>query len=312
MVAASHPRSVCVTVDLDPLPAYYEIHGLPDPGSDPAARHCITRAALPRLLDLFDELDARATLFVVGQDLNDLDVRGMLGAAARAGHELGNHTERHPYRFLDVDGPGRLHEIRACHDRIASLTGRAPVGFRAPGYHADAELLHQLLGLGYRYDSSLLPSAPYWLAKATVMTLLRLRRRPSRARLHPPTDLVAPRTPYRPAARAPWRRGVLPLWEVPAASLVAGLPLVGTFLADLPPPHARWLGQRLRSRPFVTVELHGIDLADLHDGDLEALLGRQPGLARPLRARRAALAAFLGALCPGARVIPLGEALPVL
>lgn len=301
-------RRVCFTVDLDPLWAYHRIHGLPPPTGRPAAH--LTRVALPRFLALFDRLGIRATFFVVGQELEDPEVRALCLVAAGAGHELANHTESHPYGFLDLPPGERAAEIDRAHERLAELSGRPPAGFRSPGYHADVALHAQLAARGYRYDSSLLPSAPYWVAKAGVMASLALRGRPSGARLHPPTDLLAPRGPYRPDPRRPWRRGDGPLFEIPAASLVGGMPLVGTFLGALPRGAARWLGAALRRRDFVTVELHGIDLVDLCDGGLTALERHQPGLGHSFSARREAFAALGEALLRGAEGVPLVEALP--
>ncbi len=304
---SSH-RYVCLTVDLDPLAAYHRIHGLRS--CAPEWRHHATRRALPRFLELFERVHARATFFVVGRDLEDPQVRALLRSAVDAGHELGNHTEGHPYDFLDLDPGAREAEIRGGHERLTDLLGTPPQGFRAPGYHADAALLRQLVAQGYRYDSSLLPSFPYWAAKAAVMAAMRLRGRRSRARLHPPTDLLAPRRPYRPAPAHPWRRGHSELLEIPAASLVAGFPLVGTFLGELPARAAAGLGRLLGRRAFTTVEFHAIDLLGLADGGLEPLAPVQLGVRTPLAKRRAAFEALLEALCPGARCMPLGALVP--
>jgi len=346
-------------VDLDPLEAYHHIHGLAPPPA--ALRHHLTRVALPRFLRLFEALEARATFFVVGRDLADPAVREELRSARAAGHELANHTWSHSYDFLDQDPTTQREEILRCHEALATLgspsaapladvepapapapeseselapapesesesaPAPAPLGFRAPGYHVSAAVLAQLGALGYRYDSSVLSSAPYWLAKAAVMARLRLAGRPSRARLHAPTDLFAPRRPYRPDPRRPWRparterssaargpapgdgndAGDAPLTEIPAASLVAGMPLVGTFLGALPAAAARLLGAALRHRDFVTVEFHAIDLVGRADGGLEALARCQPGVATPLALRRAAYEALLAPLCRGARAVPL-------
>lgn len=298
-------RRVCLTVDLDPVDAYHRIHGLPPAAS--AYRHHLSRVALPRFLALFDRIGARATFFVVGEDLADPDVARLLSEAVAAGHELANHTEHHPYDFLDRPRAEHRAEVGRCHERLASLVGAAPVGFRSPGYHTNRATLRLLHDLGYHYDSSVLPSAPYWLAKAAVMASLRVRGRPSRARLHAPTDLLAPRSPYEVATTRPWRPGSGPLLEIPAASLVLGVPLVGTFLGALPTGMATALGATLRRRPFVTVEFHAIDLVDRTDGGLDALVPHQPGLDTDWSHRLATFEALLVRLCPGAHAVPLRE-----
>ncbi|MDY0004584.1 MAG: hypothetical protein RBU30_25025, partial [Polyangia bacterium] len=134
-----------------------------------------------------------------------------------------------------------------------------------------------------------------------------LRGDRSGARLHSPLDLLAPREPYHPDPARPWRRGEMGLWEIPAASLLGGFPLVGTFLGLLPRAAALFVGLGLSRRPFVTVELHGIDLVDPRDGGLDALVGRQLGLSAPWARRRSAFAALLGQLLGRGQGAPLCE-----
>ena len=85
-----------VSVDLDPLSCYYGIHGL---GAPPAQlRDVVLHRALPRFAELFERRRIKATFFIVGSDLvHDAAGKKHLGALARAGHELGNHSFTHPY-----------------------------------------------------------------------------------------------------------------------------------------------------------------------------------------------------------------------
>ncbi len=302
----SHDRILCVSVDLDPLDAYYAIHGI---GPAPAAlRDHLSAVAIPRFREVFERLGIPATFFAVGEDLASDRVAAALGEAVAVGHEVGNHTHTHPYDFLDLPVARRAAEVARCHDRILEATGVAPVGFRAPGYFLDGDTLALLADRDYHYDSSMLPSLPYYAAKLGVMSLMRLRGRRSRSRLHPLTSLLAPDGPYRPDPRRPWRRGQGPLMELPAASLVAGLPLVGTFLGGLPVAAAGLLARGLERRRFLSVEFHAIDLVDLDDGGLEPLRGRQPGLEVPVARRLAAFEALLTPLCRVAEAMTLAEA----
>ena len=109
------------------------------------------------------------------------------------------------------------------------------------------------------------------------------------------------------ACSSRWRPGAAPIRCLPGASLALGFPLVGTFLGALPPGVAAGLGRWLARRPFVSVELHGIDAVDADDPAAAALVGRQPELGRPWARRRESLRAFLAALVPGAAAVPLDE-----
>ena len=85
----------------------------------------------PRLLDLLDAADARATFFVRGDQARTHPelVREIL----RRGHGLGNHTDTHPQATFWCLGPRRLaREISGCQATLQSLTGAAPRLFRAP------------------------------------------------------------------------------------------------------------------------------------------------------------------------------------
>ncbi len=302
---------VSVSVDLDPLECYFRIHALADAPVEPV-RHTILRRCLPRLAELFAKHDVKATLFVVGRDLEeDSEGRRILGELAAAGHEIANHTYAHPYDLVRLGPAGIAEQIDRCHDLITEVCGQAPVGFRAPGYEISGPLIQHLCARGYRYDSSAFPAIPYYLAKAAVMGLIRAAGRRSGSILGSPAVLAAPRGPYRPAAAAPYRRGDLPIVELPI-TVTPGLRLhvIGTSLVIAP----TWLRRRLvssaLSTSFFNLELHGIDLADAGgDGLPSALIAKQPDLRVSLERKWAALDDTLAqARAAGASFVPLREA----
>jgi len=301
---------VSVSVDLDAVACYHRIHALPDPPPD-GARHAVLRRCLPRFAELFARHGVRATFFVVGADLEeDAEGRAALAALARAGHELGNHTHSHPYDFVRL-GPVRVaEEIDRGHAAIAACAGAGPVGFRAPGYEISPEVVGLLAARGYRYDSSILPSPPYYGAKALVMAAMRVAGRPSGSFLDNPRVLLAPRRPYRPAPSVPYRQGGEGLLELPiAVTPIARLHVIGTSLILAPAWLRRhMIGAALRA-PFFNLELHGIDLADAEADEMPpALVARQPDLRRPLAHKLAALDETLAAArAAGARFVTLRD-----
>jgi hypothetical protein len=213
---------------------------------------------------------------------------------ALAGHELGNHSETHPYDLV-ARAPGVLHEeIARTHDRLGELLGRAPAGFRAPGYNVTPGLFAALAEQGYRYDSSLFPSPPYFLAKASVMASLRLRGKRSRSYIGDPRQLAAPADPYQAALGAPWdaARGAQPsMCELPiTVTPFVRLPLIGTTFLMAPRPLRRALLWSTLGRSLFNLELHGIELLDAVQDDVPAeLVARQPDLSRTLAQKREAL-----------------------
>ena len=289
-------RVVSVSVDLDAIACYYRIHALPGvpPGE---ARFAILRRCLPRFAELFARHGVRATLFVVGGDLDDdPEGRALLAQLARDGHELASHSQTHPYDFVRLGAPRIAEEIDRAHAAIGACAGAAPVGFRAPGYEISGAVLEALAARGYRYDSSLLPSPPYYGAKALVMAAMRAVGRQSGSILGDPRATIGPRHPYRPGTGGSvYRPGGGPLVELPiAVTPVARLHVIGTSLVLAP----EWLRRRLvaaalRDR-FFNLELHGIDLCDAEADEIPpALIARQPDLRRPLARKLAALEATL-------------------
>jgi peptidoglycan/xylan/chitin deacetylase (PgdA/CDA1 family) len=284
-----------VSVDLDAIACYWRIHALP--GEPPEeTRRLILRRCLPRFGELFAKAGIKATFFVVGRDLtDDPEGAGRLRELAADGHELANHSHTHPYDLVCRPRDAIAAEIDRAHDAIGTCCGHGPIGFRAPGYTVSGEVLDLLCARAYRYDSSAFPSLPYYGAKAAVMAAMRLAGRPSGSYLGSPRVLGAPLMPYQPALGAPYRRGELPILELPmAVTPWLRLHVIGTSVVTFP----EWLRRRMvasaLTQPFFNLELHGIDLADATaDGFPAALIARQPDLRRSLTTKRRALEATL-------------------
>ncbi len=283
-----------LSIDLDGLAHYHRIHGLPPPAGDDADP--VYGKAIDRFGALCGRLGIRGTAFCVGRNLRD-DPRAA-GAARRLadeGHELGNHSLSHDYRLTTRSREEIAREVQGGAEAIEAVAGAAPVGFRAPGYTLCPALVEALVAAGYRYDSSAFPSPPYYAAKAIVMALLATTGRPSGALLDRPGVLRAPRVPYRPSARDPYRRGSVPLLELPITTGLLGAPLVGTFVGTLPPPLMRALRAGTGRRPLFNLELHGIDLLDASDAS-PALAARQRDLRVPATVKVARIDQFVRAL----------------
>jgi peptidoglycan/xylan/chitin deacetylase (PgdA/CDA1 family) len=231
---------------------------------------------------------------------------------ANAGHELANHSYSHPYDLVRLGRTRIAEEIDRGHGAVADACGHAPVGFRAPGYEVSREVIDHLCARGYRYDSSALPSVPYYTAKAAIMGVMRVVGRRSGSILGSPSVLGAPVGPYQPSEASPYRRGTQPLIEAPmTVTPWLRLPVIGTSIVTAPP----WLRRRLVAAalrtPFFNFELHGIDLCDADaDGIPPALIAKQPDLRIPLARKLEALDATLReARAAGATFCTLEEAL---
>lgn len=92
-------------------------------------------AITPKLLDLLDRYQAKATFFLIGRFVRECP--DLVQETAARGHAIGNHTESHQNLFKL--SPAQITvELRLCHNAIANTLGapakwfRPPYGFRNP------------------------------------------------------------------------------------------------------------------------------------------------------------------------------------
>jgi hypothetical protein len=249
-----------VSVDLDGLGCYAAIHGV-SLRLDERAQRAVPEIAVQRFCELFEALGVRATFFVIGRDAGIAPAR--LRAAAGAGHEIASHSYAHDYALSRRTREEIAQDLALAERAIEDACGSRPRGFRAPGYTLSPELLDAVRNRAYAYDSSLLPSPPYYAAKAAALAVYALRGRRSESILGGLRQLFAPRGPHR-------RRGVR---ELPVATL-PGLraPVIGTTVLPFP-----CLARRAFAGGHLNLELHGIDALDATDVPRE-IAAAQPGL----------------------------------
>jgi hypothetical protein len=265
-------RLCAVSVDLDEIPSYHAIHGLPAPLGP--SRNAVYDVALARLESWAATLELPLTLFSIGADMARDENAARLRALASKGHEIGNHTLDHRYDLVRLDPAEMRRQVAVGRDVLAGATGVRPTGFRAPGYTVTDELLAMVKDTGHSYDASVFPCPAYWLAKAGALSAIALRGRKSRSIVDHPRVLGAPIEPYR--MGLPYTRRGEGLTEVPVqVTPRARLPFIGTSLTLAPDAVGRSLTRAVATCETVNLELHGIDVLDDGDG-LHALVGHQP------------------------------------
>jgi peptidoglycan-N-acetylglucosamine deacetylase len=100
----------------------------------------------PKLLDLLDRYQAKATFFVIGKFARECPE--LLKETAERGHLIGNHTDAHPNLFWLKPDKITI-ELRCCNYSIVAATGtparwfRPPYGYRNPWLAAAARELKQ-------------------------------------------------------------------------------------------------------------------------------------------------------------------------
>lgn len=112
---------------------------------------------LPRLLDRFEALGARAVLFAVGAVARERPA-AMRDAVAR-GHVVGSHSMTHA-ALGSLPRERVRAELRDSRAAIEDVTGAPCVCFRAPFFDAPRDLGPRLAEAGYRWSSSKAPFSP--------------------------------------------------------------------------------------------------------------------------------------------------------
>jgi polysaccharide deacetylase family protein (PEP-CTERM system associated) len=149
------------------------------------------------VLDLLDELGAKATFFVLG--MTAARYPDLVRDVVARGHELASHGHAHE-RVYDLERDGFRADLERGLEAVEAAGGVRPTGYRAPAFSItrDAPWAYEVLAeLGFEYDSSQYDSP-------------RIPRRLE----------SIPRTPYRLRTESGSE-----LWELPVAS--ARIPVGG-------------------------------------------------------------------------------------
>ncbi|ERI89595.1 sporulation protein PdaB, polysaccharide deacetylase family [Clostridiales bacterium oral taxon 876 str. F0540] len=82
-----------------------------------------------KLLDILDKYNIKCTFFIVGGWIDDNE--NTVKEIVKRGHELGNHTNKHP-NINTISREKLIQEIMACDSKIISITGQGTKLFRFP------------------------------------------------------------------------------------------------------------------------------------------------------------------------------------
>jgi hypothetical protein len=289
-------KRAAITIDVDSLRCYREIHGLgsgsggTSPPADPtfapltarfacepdAEEDPIYTRALPRFFGLLEEIHAPATLFLIGADAPRYAAQ--FAPAKALGAELASHSFAHDYRLIERSGEELKRDLTLADEALRPLDPGL-CGFRAPGYNTSPALFAALTDLKYSYDSSRLPSPAYYLARAAAIRAYAALGRPSQSLTGELSAFTGSLAPHR----------VHGMLELPmSCEPLSRMPLFGTSIALLPSAIARAFTVRtVRALSYVNFEMHAIDLLDASEVPAE-LAKHQRDLRVPLAKKIAA------------------------
>ena len=202
-----------IQIDVDGLWVIFQHFGFEHSCSE----DLLYESALPGFLDFFDAHNVKATLFVVGKDLQTPFKVKLLKKAVENGHEIANHTMNHAegFSFLPLDK--KIKEIEDAERIIRDTLGVNVKGFRTPSNDVDSETLKILEDRGYTYDSSLLPTYYGPLLKKLKFASLKVPRKDHY--LGKCAYGFAPLEPYHPAYETIWKKGEMKIIEIPITTM---------------------------------------------------------------------------------------------
>lgn len=119
--------------------------------------------AVPRILDLHDELDVTATFFTPGHTIDSFPE--VSAEVWDRGHDIQHHGWSHTNPGAFESKEEERADIERGIDSIRDLTGRKPAGYRSPAWDFSEHTLEILRELGFEWDSSQMGHdfEPYYL-----------------------------------------------------------------------------------------------------------------------------------------------------
>lgn len=219
-----------ITSDIDSLEDIYKGQGCSRPGG---YNHAEMRMGLEEFDKFLMPYQAKATLFMVGNDFQYPENQGVIRAMANSGHEIANHTMTHAQGFRLLSPQQKEAELAGMEQWCERITGRRPVGFRSPGWNIGDDALSVLLQRGYLYDSSIFPTFMMPLLKLMHWYTMRSRGRADRTTMGHLKYLLAPVLPYRTNGQSLMKKGSDGLIEFPiTVTPVFRLPFFATFVVS--------------------------------------------------------------------------------
>lgn len=85
----------------------------------------------PKLLDILDKHEIKATFFVVGNRVGSF--HDILKDTSDRGHEIANHSWDHSFMRSDWSDSKKWNNIDKCNKAVEEITGVIPTSFRPPG-----------------------------------------------------------------------------------------------------------------------------------------------------------------------------------
>lgn len=178
----------------------------------------VLKEGLPRLLDLYNKYNVKATFFFIADFAQKYPE--IVRMVQPAGHEVALHGLTHDHRqsFDTMPLEEQIRHLSTAKKIIEDIAGEEVVSFRAPALRVNSDTPKALIETGFKFDSSVAPQRLDMFMSLGSKNKLQW--------------LGAPRTCYQTAKNNLARRGNSGIIEVPVSSF--GFPYIGTFMRISP------------------------------------------------------------------------------
>lgn len=269
--------------------------------------------ACPIIAQVYCQTQLTATLFVVGQDLEDRNNRAAIRELASGGHEVANHSFHHE-PWLHLYNRQQIEfEVDRTDELLADLNAPHARGFRGPGY-SDSPLVHAVLAeRGYRFCASQFSSCVGPLARTYYFfkTGLRGKARDGREKLF--GSMLSAFGKNR-----PYQLSTTKMWMVPVTVMpITRLPIHFSYLMFLAERSEQlaftYFAAALRlCRLFRVSPSLLMHPTDFLGGDEVPELSFFPGMKSPGEVKRTRLIKLLALLKRQFDVVPMSHAVQAL
>ncbi len=178
----------------------------------------VWKEGLPRLLDLYDKYEVRATFFFVADFAKDFPE--IVKMVQKHGHEVACHGLTHDHRqaFDSMTFDEQKKHLSEAKKILEDISGEEVVSFRAPALRVNEFTPKALIETGFQNDSSVAPQRMDMFMSLGSKNKL--------------AWMKAPRTPYFVSENDLARRGTSALMEIPVSSFI--FPYIGTLMRISP------------------------------------------------------------------------------
>lgn len=200
----------------------------------------VLKEGMPRLLELYDKYNVKATFFFTGHiaKLYPEIVKIILPY----GHEVGSHGYTHGVNqaFDILSFKEQKEHLSKSKAILEDISGKEVISFRAPAARVNKNIVQALIETGFKIDSSI--------------SSQRLDMFMSFGMLKKMNWLISPRLPYFTDENNIFKKGKSELFEIPISAM--GFPYIGTFMR-IAPSINRFTRQmlhletKINNRPFV-------------------------------------------------------------